>query len=409
MKRNISKPLYILAMCFYSNSCIATSLASKSVAYWLQDSGYSLTSSVFYSAVLSYPYSFRIFFTPWLEYVKVPMIKGWGHDKNLLLYINMINIMLVVIMSMVGLQHFSIFFTVAFICSVLSTAQETLSTSYFINSYEDIIKQSWVMGGQVGYNIAVFFTTTLYIYLSQFVSWNTLYAISALVMLCNSSALLFANNSIVTRSSAPSAAKLYVEPMKSFYSRHEHHFASLQMFLLFYRAPDKTIASVLSLLMIKLYGKNGATILKIMSLCMVLVGTYVLTFFDASNPIRRLLAVSKLHMSMILTSSGILASYYYTKSSTLLYTFAIAFLMLKVIRTCESMAIFEYQCSLFDKRNFNAESSIGNLSDKGFGSILSSISGLFATVFGPAAFLASTTILVIPAYIVSRKLIKTSD
>lgn len=399
--------VFFSAILLYMSSCISLTLATKTIGYWLFDNGFSYSHIAIITSLLHLPYSMRILFVPWLEYMKIPVIKTWGHRKTLLFLTSILNIVCVFWMSFFGMSNLYFLLSVCFLCSILSTCSETITSAFFMHDYHLDMKPHWVQGGQIGYNIGLYMTYTLLLGFSSFIPWETLYFGMIGVLVINVWCIVYLKNCTFERQFQPNLHKVYVMPMKELYKRHKEYFKPLAIFSLFYRAPDKMLAPILPLFMVSLFGKTTSAFLKTISLFGMFIGSFAWKKFQAKNPIVGLLDISLLHMCNIIFLGVMSYIFLYTdyKIISLLCIGCSGFLI-KTIRTMESAAIFAYQCSLYDQKHFSAQASIGTLADKAFGDVCASISGIIKDTMGFSVFFMMSAMMVLPAWFYGRKLTK---
>lgn len=400
-----SLKVFVQACLLYMSFCSSLTLSCKTLSCWMRDFGWSDSVNTFIVSLLHLPYSFRILFVPWLEFVRVPIIKTWGHRKTLLLYVNIASAGCLGLMGFVGLKSLWVFLFFAMLGSILSTSAESLSSSYFSSSYDQKVRKNWIQAGQIGYAAGLWLTGTLYIYLSQLISWSNLYFLSLILMLLNCFVISGLRNCTFERITEPSLKKVYYEPAKSFYQKHKSYFAPLLIFSLFYRAPDKMIAPVLTLIMIDIFGKTWATILKTVALGGVVIGSFLWPYLSPRNVIKGLINISVVHMLNIVLLAGLLWMHVMKISVyASLIGIGVMLLFLRIARTMESAAIFSYQCSLFDSKHFNAQAALGTLADKGFGDILGAASGILCLTLGWPGFFVTSVLFVLPSWKAAKKL-----
>lgn len=402
-----NKKVFFSAVFLYFSYCISLTLATKTIGYWMHFESYSYSSITFITSILHLPYSMRIIFTPWLEFIKIPIISTWGHRKTLLFWFNLINIICVLLMSIFGLSNFAIFFLICFVCSISSTSAESITSAYFMSTYRSDLKPIWVQGGQIGYNIALYFTYTLLLAFAVFIPWQWLYASCILFMLANFFVISYIDDCKFERISEPNLQKVYWIPLKDFYIRHKAYFSPLFVFSFFYRAPDKMLAPVLPLLMLDLFGAGLSAILKTISLLAMFIGSFVWKWFKDKHPIDGLISISRIHILNILFLGSMAIFYLYSDYKILaLILISISGFMIKLVRTMESAAIFNFQCSMYDNKQFNAQAAMGTLADKAGGDIMASTAGTIKDMFGFGTFFVVSAALVLPAWISGRILQK---
>jgi len=400
------KSIFFLSFAFYLTSSIGLTLATKTIGYWLYDNHFSYTFIGFITSLLHLPYSLRIIFVPWLEFLQLKQIKNWGYRKSLIFWLNILSILCIFVIGFVGLSNLWIFLMMCFVCSMVNTAMETTSSSYFMSTYSSEMKSHWVTGGQIGYNIGLYITYTFIMALSYWIPWNFLYMGCIFFLSLNLFFISYAKNCEFERLQQPNVQKVYFTPIKLFFQKHKEYFRPLVIFSLFYRAPDKIIGPLLPLLFVSVFGKLLAAVLKTISLLAMMIGSFGWTYIKKENPVDNLIIISRLHVSNIAVFAALSVLYLYTNNVYLLLLIGASGFLMKAIRTMESAAIFAYQCSLYDNKHFGAQSSMGNLADKAFGDILASFSGLVKDLFGWGVFFGMAVIAVTPSWIAAKSLRK---
>lgn len=402
-----SVDVFAKSFVLYTISSMSLALSCRTITLWMYDAGVSSAANMALSALLHLPYSFRIAFVPWLEFIKIPLIKNWGYRKSLIIYMHLISIACILGMAIMGMSNFKMLILLGFICSIASTSAENLSTTYLNYSYNQDVRPNWVQGGQFGYHFASWVVGTLYIYLCQFISWPKLYIISALFLIVNLCIITRTNNCAFERISQPSFTKAYITPVKNLLNTHKNYFHLLIWFFIFFRAADRLLVTLLPLLLIEVFGKTGAAALKTLALLCVFIGSFVWTFFKRDNVMQTLVSISVVHMAHILVVACVLCFYYKgVYVNACLVILSITIFSLKIIRISESCASYAFQYFLLDQKYFNAQSSAVTLTDRFMGDILKSVSGVMYVFMGWPIFLATSILFVIPSWFIAIKLSK---
>ena len=216
-------------------------LVIGTLTLWLKDSGITL-ATIGALSLIKTPFSFKWAWAPFVDRIKLPLLSRFGQRRSWALFAQIILFLSIFGMSTTNVQNGLTPLIIFAVMVVLSSAtQDIVLDAYRIDVFEDKEQAAAAAVFTLGYRLGMIFSGAGALFLSDIISWNTVYKIMAfgawigmITVFCIKEP---ASKSQTTYTDAADFIKTAViEPFADFIKR--PYWITILFFIFFYRMSD---------------------------------------------------------------------------------------------------------------------------------------------------------------------------
>ncbi len=389
-------------------SATVYSLSSHTLFIWLSDLNVSTKALGFVS--LGYIiHAMKILWIPIFEKFDIPVLRNHFDRRAswILFFILTSGLSIFGVSFLHPINNMSIFMTCIAIATFSMSVMDALLRAQILILSKDSKDQTTIVGlGTFGFRIGMFISIQLFILLSEYTSWMSIYRVSGIFIVLSSLLMIFLPKVEISKQSK-SFKDLLILPYKDFVTRHKGYVLSVIGFMLFFKLQDRLLAPLNYKFFTTLHPVssfailNALTMKKIFSISKITAGIIMgFGLYASMKLIRKYNHKLIAFIGVILHSTTclpLLLLHFQTRHSIILI-FAIL-LVEKIVRAFSGNVYYIYQAKFCSKEYAAGQIAIITFLESIAGAVFGIASGFIVAYLSWTALIVLATVISLPVLI----------